>query len=85
MRALVSPKPIREATVKAYLFTIARNLYLQQLRKKAPEPLDETLASSARGPDAGAEQKDELAKVLAAMQQLPEVDRAALLMRASSY
>lgn len=34
VRALVSPKPIRLATVKAYLFTITRNLYLQQLRQR---------------------------------------------------
>ncbi len=33
VRVWTAPEPIRMKTVKAYLFTIARNLYLQSLRK----------------------------------------------------
>ena len=33
VRAWTSPERIGAATVKAYLFTIARNLFLQELRK----------------------------------------------------
>src|ERR1700723_81330 len=35
VRAWTSPEPIEMATVKGYLFTIARNLFLQELRKKS--------------------------------------------------
>jgi RNA polymerase sigma-70 factor (ECF subfamily) len=71
------------ATVRAYLFAIARNLYLQQLRGRRPRaPLDDELADARPGPAARAQARDELATTLAALQTLPEVDRAALLMRA---
>lgn len=34
VRAWASAEPIRTATVRGYLFTIARNLFLQGIRKK---------------------------------------------------
>ena len=41
VRAWTSPEPIEMATVKGYRFTIARNLFLQGLRKKSRRvPLD---------------------------------------------
>src|ERR1700693_6583661 len=44
VRAWTSPEPIEMATVKGYLFTIARNLFLQGLRKKSRHvPLDDDL------------------------------------------
>ena len=44
VRAWTSPEPIVMATVKGYLFTIARNLYLQRLRKRSKHvELDENL------------------------------------------
>ena len=71
------------ATVKGYLLTIARNLYLQQLRhSQRHDELDEQLADGAPGPAATAEGRGVLDAVLGALQQLPEVDRAALLLRA---
>src|SRR5208283_4084197 len=83
VRAWTSPEPIRVATVKGYLFTIARNLYLQGLRKKSRHvALDEDLRDPQASPYAQAEQKEELRAVLAELQKLPEIDRAALLMRA---
>jgi RNA polymerase sigma-70 factor, ECF subfamily len=85
VRAWTSPEPMRAATVRAYLFTIARNLFLQGLRRRNRQAeLPEDVRDPQPGPDACAEQKDELRVVLAAWQRLPEVDRAALAMRAFS-
>jgi RNA polymerase sigma-70 factor (ECF subfamily) len=83
VRAWASSEPIRMATVKGYLFTIARNLFLQGLRKKSRHvALDEELRDPQASPYEQAEQKAELLAVLAGLQKLPEIDRAALLMRA---
>ena len=70
-------------TVKAYLFAIARNLYLQQRRGgNRSGPLDDQLADPAPGPHERIQARRNLNTVLSALQQLPEVDRAAVLMRA---
>lgn len=83
VRAWTAPGEIRTETVKAYLFTIARNLFLQKLRKKKRQvELDEDLRDTQPGPQAQAEDKAELEAVLAGLQKLSEIDRAALLMRA---
>src|ERR1700693_603400 len=83
VRAWTSPEPIEMATVKGYLFTIARNLFLQGLRKKSRHvPLDDDLCDRQAGPYARAEQNEKLDSVLAELQRLPEASRAALLMHA---
>ena len=83
VRAWTAPAPIRMATVKGYLFTIARNLFLQGRRKTSRQvELSDELKDPGAGPYVRAEQDSELALVLSALQRLPEVDRAALLMRA---
>ena len=83
VRAWTADVPIRVATVKAYLFTIARNLHLHHLRKAAKQQaLDEAMVDRAVDLQLAAEQKAELRSVLQDMQRLPEADRAALLMRA---
>ncbi len=85
VRVWASPERIEMATVKGYLFTIARNLFLQGLRKRPRQvELDpEREPSDGRAsPAAVAEHKAELRAVVAGMQKLPEVDRAVLLMRA---
>jgi RNA polymerase sigma-70 factor (ECF subfamily) len=83
VRAWVSPAGIRAETAKAYLFTIARNLFLQSLRhRRRRTALDETLRDPRPEPTAHAEESAELASVLTGLQQLEESDRAALLMRA---
>ena len=83
VRAWMAPERIRMATVKGYLFTIARNLFLQGRRKTARQvELSDELKDPGPGPHVRAEQDSELALVLAALQGLPEIDRAALLMRA---
>lgn len=83
VRAWTSPEPIDAATVKAYLFTIARNLFLHGLRRESRhDQLSRELPGEQPGPDVHAEQKEEFQAVLAGLQELPEIDRAALLMRA---
>lgn len=83
VRAWTSPGPIRVATVKGYLFTIARNLFLQGLRRRSRHvPLDQEMVDAGVGPHLRAEQESELKAVVARLQRLPEVDRAALVMRA---
>ena len=82
VRAWTSRGKIREATVKAYLFTIARNLYRDHLRRNRRfEEIQESLPDASPTPHARAQSKAELDAVMAALQHLAEVDRAALLMR----
>lgn len=81
VRAWTSPGSIEMATVKGYLFTIARNLFLQGLRKRSAHTgLAGELSDPRAGPFAQAEQKEKLASVFAGLAQLPESSRAALLM-----
>jgi RNA polymerase sigma-70 factor (ECF subfamily) len=87
VRVWASSEPIQLATVKGYLFTIARNLFLQGLRGKSREvelsaELNAELPDPQASPYVQAERKEELHAVLAGLQKLPEIDRAALLMRA---
>lgn len=83
VRAWTARGKIREATVKAYLFTIARNLYRDHLRReKRNTELEDSIPDSSPGLADRTEQKAELSAVMAALSQLPEADRAAVLMRA---
>ncbi len=76
-------KRVDLATVRGYLFAILRNLYLQDLRRSSrATELDDSAHDPAPGPDRQAESRAELDAVLAALQELPEVDRSALLLRA---
>src|SRR5260370_36264696 len=83
VRAWTSRERIEVATVKAYLFTIARNLFLQGLRRKSrPVQLDRELPDPQASPYRQAEQKEEFRALLRGLEELPEIDRAALLRRA---
>jgi RNA polymerase sigma-70 factor, ECF subfamily len=83
VRALASSEPIRAATVRGYLLTIARHYFLETRRKTSRQlPLTETLPDPRPEPNARAEQASELAAVHAALARLPEIDRAAIIMRA---
>jgi RNA polymerase sigma factor (sigma-70 family) len=83
VRAWTAPGPIVMATVKGYLFTIARNLFLQGLRHKSRRAaLDEDLRDPQPGPYRQAEQKQKFDAVMAELQTIPEASRSALLMRA---
>jgi RNA polymerase sigma-70 factor (ECF subfamily) len=83
VRAWTATERIEAATVKGYLFTIARNLFLKGIRRRSRHTsLREDLPDPAPGHPSRLEQQAELDAVLARLQTLPEVDRAALLMRA---
>jgi RNA polymerase sigma factor (sigma-70 family) len=82
-RVWIASEPIVMATVKGYLFTIARNLYLHGLRRSARhDALDEALHDPRPGPDTHAEHSERLQSVLKQLQALPETSRSALLMHA---
>jgi RNA polymerase sigma-70 factor (ECF subfamily) len=83
VRVWTSTAPIRTQTVKGYLCTIARNLFLQGTRRTSRHvELVDQIRDDTPGPQERAEHKAELARVMMRLQTLPEVDRAALLMRA---
>jgi RNA polymerase sigma-70 factor (ECF subfamily) len=84
IRVWSSPEPIRLPTVKAYLLTIARNLGLTERRRSwRRQGLDETTPDAGQSTLHQVEVRQELDRVLRALQEFPEVDRAALLMRAN--
>ena len=83
IRVWTARERVDVATVAGYLFTIARHLYLQGIsRERRRGPLPHEPVDSNPGPHALAEGRDELDAVIADLQSLPELDRAALLMRA---
>lgn len=83
VRVWTSNEPIQLATVRGYLFTIARNLFLQGRRRDARNvALGEHLEAPRATPYEETEQRAELAAVMARLDTLPEIDRAAVIMRA---
>ena len=83
IRAMLSSTPIGMETVRAYLCMIARRLYLKEWhRHRRHTELEDVHADGAAGPEQLAIGSQSLARTLAALQDLPEVDRTALLMRA---
>jgi RNA polymerase sigma-70 factor (ECF subfamily) len=83
VRAWMAGDRIRQPTVKSYLFAIARNTYTDLLRRAARHTqLDENMPDTRIGAQTQMEQSAEVRAVLAALQQLPEMDRTVLLMRA---
>jgi RNA polymerase sigma-70 factor (ECF subfamily) len=84
VRLWTAPGEIRLATVKAYLLTIARHLYLDGRRTQARlTDLDPELPSHARTAEDRAAARSEVARVRQAIRHLPEEDRTALMMRAN--
>jgi RNA polymerase sigma-70 factor (ECF subfamily) len=83
VRAWVESEAIRVGTVKAYLFMIARNLHVDWRRRESRRgTLAQDPADPAPGPEIESEDRSELRAIVAALQRLPEIDRAALLLRA---
>jgi RNA polymerase sigma-70 factor (ECF subfamily) len=83
VRAWMAAGRIRQPTVKSYLFTIARNAYTDLLRRAARHTqLDENMRDTRISAQTQMEESAEVRAVLAALQQLPEMDRTVLLMRA---
>jgi len=71
------------ATAKGYLLAIARNLFLAEWRRgRRMTALDYREPDRGPGPERHAQAHIELQAVLAALQRLPEIDRAAVLLRA---
>lgn len=83
VRIWTSDTETRSETVKAYLLTIARNLYLHQKRKMNRfSPITEDVENRAQQPDTRTEDRSELEQTMAALQTLPELDRTLILLRA---
>jgi RNA polymerase sigma-70 factor (ECF subfamily) len=82
IRAWAHKRRIRTETLKAYLFTISRNIYLQHQRKKKRQvALEDVHADPASGPDKRTESQLTLKRVRSVLQTLPEIDRAAFVLR----
>ena len=82
IRAWVSKRRIRTETLKAYLFAIARNLFLEKQRKKNRQvTLVDIYPHQAPEPDDVIDSRKELLRVQKILQTFPEVDRAAFIMR----
>jgi len=82
IRAWVNHAAIRTEALKTHLFTIARNYHLEeQRRKKRPVVLEEVYSDPAPGPAQIAELRPVLEKVRKVLQTLPEIYRAAFILR----
>jgi RNA polymerase sigma factor (sigma-70 family) len=82
IRAWVNRSTIRTETLKAYLFTIARNAFLQRQRKRRHQVvLEDVYPDPAPGPLERVETQLELLRVQTFLQTLPEIDRAAFVLR----
>ena len=72
-----SEKPIR---FKAWIYTIARNRCLSILRARREQPSDDIERVSVTGLSEEVQQRADLQQLLADMQELPEEQRAALIL-----
>ena len=73
---------VKVETMKAYLLTIARNVFIgRRRRSKRYKPLPENLTDRSPSPELEVEGKDESRALMSALGKLPEGERAALLMR----
>ena len=84
VRLWTAPDEIRLPTVRAYLCTIVRNLFVSHLRKaRRATGLDDSLADPVDRVAAPIERRSEVAAALRALAVLSPGDREALLMRAA--
>ena len=84
VRAWTTTGAIREPTVKSYLFTVAHNLYRDLLRRERRlSALDEAMPDNRPALSSRVEHSSELDRVFEAMRELSDIDRTALMMRAS--
>ncbi len=83
MRLLTRAPKLETRTALAYLLAIARNAYLNGRRRRRTEvPIPDDLADPGPDPARAREERARLASVLAALRDLPEGERSALLLRA---
>jgi RNA polymerase sigma-70 factor (ECF subfamily) len=81
LRLWTAPAPARVDTVKQYLFTIVRHLYIQNWRLESRHaPLTDAPANIETIEDS-LDTKAELYRVLAALADLEPLERAAILLR----
>ena len=82
VRAWARNSTIRTETLKAYLFAIARNVYLQKQRKRKHHvALDDVHPDPAPGPHKLVESRLELLRVQSVLRSFPEIDRSAFVLR----
>src|SRR4030095_4289997 len=82
VRLWTAPGEVHETTVKAYLVTILRNLFVTRRNQAARHvTLDASHRADERAQDDRAHAARELASVRQHLALLPEIDRTALLMR----
>ena len=82
VRVWVRFTSIRTETLKAYLFTIARNIYLKKLRKQKKQvPLHDAFRDQNPEPETLLDSRFELQRVRDALLNLSELDRAAFILR----
>lgn len=82
IRAWVKHSTIRTETLKAYLFTIARNLYLENQRNTPQQiSLQDFYPDPSPNPEQVVEAQFEIRSIQKFLQTLPENDRIAFIMR----
>jgi RNA polymerase sigma-70 factor (ECF subfamily) len=82
IRAWARSSTIRTETLRAYLLAIARNVYLERLRKHKREvALVDVHSDPAPGPERQTQVRLDLQDVQAVLRTLPEIDRSAFVLR----
>ncbi|MGX5175451.1 RNA polymerase sigma factor [Aliikangiella sp. IMCC44653] len=82
IRAMTGKAPLKSNTVKGYLLTIARNLYLEQLRQqKRLTALPQAEGSQSSNGESLFEQRQEIKNLYLFLQSVSETERSALLLR----
>ncbi|MBN1550899.1 RNA polymerase sigma factor [bacterium] len=82
IRTWTNRNKIRTETLKAYILTIARNIFLEQNRKQKHQvPLDNLHSDPSPGPDKMLESRLELQRIQIILQGLTETDRTAFILR----
>jgi len=82
VRILTRAPRIETKTALAYLLAVARNVFLSGGRARRPEvPLPDEVQSHAVDPAASLDERADLCPVRRALADLPEGERAALLLR----
>ena len=81
VRAWMARDQIRQETVKAYLLTITRNLYRDQLRaSRRFVELEDTIEDRAPGVEVQIEHRSTLQEVRAQLRRVARTDRRALML-----
>lgn len=82
VRAWMNFSTIRTETLKAYLFTIARNIYLESLRKNyIHDHLEDSHPDSRPNVEGIVEYQNDLDAIKEFLRTLPEMDRSAFVLR----